>query len=192
MTRQRIERKPIAHHCAEAIDRPAQIGRARREVDADGVREGQHAERRAVTAARTSSGDAPARTWSCSPRPNTISITGVSGSAATCTGTNVVPGVCPGSLTGAADSLRHQYQNVQAGICWRRAKLARDSPLLRHRATRRAIRAGVWVFGIATPPALRIGEPQTPVKTGFVERLRPPTATARRRSSVPIGRARVA
>src|SRR3970040_3208187 len=135
MTRQRIERKPIAHHCAEAIDRPAQSGRARREVDADGGREGQHAERRAVTAARTGSGDAPARTWSCSPRPNTISITGVSGSAATCTGTNVVPGVCPGSLTGAAVSLRTTYQNVQAGILWGLAELARGSPLVRHPGT---------------------------------------------------------
>src|SRR3990172_4057076 len=125
MTRQRIERKPIAHHCAEAIDGRAQIGRARREVDADGGLEGQHAERRAVTAARTSSGDAPARTWSCSPRPNTISITGVSGSAATCPGTTVAPGVARGPLPGAADSLRHQYQNARAGICWRRAKLAR-------------------------------------------------------------------
>src|SRR3972149_5644701 len=102
MTRQRIERKPIAHHCAEAIDRPAQIGRARREGDADGGGEGQHAERRAVTAAPPSAGGPPPP-----PRP-----------------------------------------------------------------PRRALRAGVWVFGIAPPPALRIGEPQTPVKTGFVERLR--------------------
>src|SRR3972149_6085748 len=139
MTRQRIERKPIAHHCAEAIDRPAQIGRARREVDADGGREGQHAERRAVTAAPTRGG-APPR-----PRP------------------------------------------AGGGLWGGRAKLARAPPLLRHRATRRAIRAGVWVFGIATPPALRIGEPQTPVKTGFVERLRGRCAGSGRR---PVGRRR--
>src|SRR3990172_111227 len=69
MTRQRIERKPIAHHCAEAIDRPAQIGRARREVDADGGREGQHAERRAVTAPRPPRARPPRRPPAPPPRP---------------------------------------------------------------------------------------------------------------------------
>jgi hypothetical protein len=66
--------------------------------------------------------------------------------------------------------LRHQYQNVHAGI-WRRAKPAPDSPLVRHRATSRCIRPGACLFIIANPPAMRIGQRQAWLKMGSVGRL---------------------
>jgi hypothetical protein len=53
----------------------------------------------------------------------------------------------------------------------RGAKLAWDSLLSRHCATRRVIRAGVRVLGMTDAPATRVGEDQRPLKTGFVERL---------------------
>src|SRR6266542_3663240 len=109
MAGQRIEREAVAHHCAQSINR-AEIGGARRQVDADGGRERQHAARSAVTAARTRSAEAPTRTWSRSPVRNTTSIAGASTSGATCTGTNV------GGAADVTASLRHQYQNVHVGM----------------------------------------------------------------------------
>jgi hypothetical protein len=75
-----------------------------------------------------------------SPAGNTTSTTPTSVSGVTRIGTNAAVAVA-GSTTAGGDALRHQYQNVQVGIQRRRAKPACDSPLRRHCATRRLIRA---------------------------------------------------
>src|SRR5206468_11476771 len=92
----------------------------------------------------------------------------------------VSPAIWTGTKRGAAAagcapsaaSFRHQYQKLHGEIWCRRAKLARDSPLLRHCATKRAIRAAARVSAIGNPPAQRIRQQPVQLKTGFVERLR--------------------
>jgi hypothetical protein len=110
-TEQWIEIEALTHQRRQTINRPAEIRAAGRQVDANRRRERQHAERTALTAARTRSADAPARTWRRSPLFSTISITGSVSAAATYTGTNVARGVTIGGISVAAN-FRRQYQNV--------------------------------------------------------------------------------
>jgi len=107
---------------------------------------------------RRNGSESPLRCW-------TVRVTG-----ATSTGTNAGAPV-GAALAASRSSFRHQYQNVHVGMWWRRAKLACDSLLRRHCATRRAIRAGVRMLGMTDPPVQRISEYQQLLKTGFVGRL---------------------
>jgi hypothetical protein len=166
---QRIEIEALAHERRQAVNRSAEIGGAGRQVDLNRGGARQHADRRALTVARTKSAEAPARTCRRSPLLNMSSITGLS-SPVTCTGTNGAGG---GSGADVADSLRCQYQNAHGDRRWRRAKLAPDSPLVRHCATRRAMRAAVRLFAIRNPPERRIRQTVVLLKTRFVERLLP-------------------
>jgi len=170
MARERIQREALAHQRGEAIDRSPEIGCACRQVDANGWREGQHGDRSALSVARTRSAGAPARTWSRSPPVSTISIAAASGSGVTSTGTNVGAGARRAGA--AADNFRHQYQNVHVDMWWRRAKLAPDSPLLRHWVTRRDIRPAVRFPRITILPRGGWTQRSAHLKTGFAERLR--------------------
>jgi hypothetical protein len=89
MTRQGIQVEALPHQGGQPVDGAPQIRRPGRHVDAHRGRERQHADRSALTAARTRSADAPAWTARRSPPLRTISITGPARSAVTRTGTNV-------------------------------------------------------------------------------------------------------
>jgi hypothetical protein len=74
---------------------------------------------------------------------------------------------CGRGFAASAASFRHQYQKLHGEIWCRRANLAPDSSLLRHCATKRAIRAAVPVSAIANPPAQRIRQQRVQLKTGL-------------------------
>ena len=78
---QRRDRRPV--------DRAAQVGRARGQVDPNRRRERQHVDRNVVSTVCTSAGDASAPIWRRSPLRITTSMTGALDATATSTGTNV-------------------------------------------------------------------------------------------------------
>lgn len=91
MAGQRVEIEALTDQRGKAIDRPAQVGRSGRDVDADRWGDRQHDDRSAVTAARARSGDASAGMKSrsplasCSSRPARADA---GSDATTCTGAN--------------------------------------------------------------------------------------------------------